>query len=63
MVLYFWHGLRFSTEENLSIQGGVAMDNRETQSSGQAVALAFLGESVAGVVAGLFLASKSAEET
>lgn len=39
------------------------MDNRETQCSGQAVALAFLGGAVAGVVAGLLLAPKSGEET
>ena len=35
------------------------MDNRETQCSGPAVALAFLGGAVAGVVAGLLLAPKS----
>jgi gas vesicle protein len=39
------------------------MDNRETQCSGQAVALAFLGGAVAGVVAGLLLAPKPGEET
>ena len=38
------------------------MDNRETKGSGQAVALAFLGGAVAGVVAGL-LAPKSGEES
>ena len=39
------------------------MDNRETRGSGQAVALAFLGGAVVGVVAGLLLAPKSGEET
>ena len=39
------------------------MDNRETKGSGQAVALAFLGGTVAGVVAGLLLAPKSGEES
>lgn len=39
------------------------MDYRETQCSTPAVALAFLGGAVAGVVAGLLLAPKSGEET
>jgi len=39
------------------------MDNRETQCSAPAVALAFLGGAVAGVVAGFLLAPKSGEET
>ena len=39
------------------------MDNREMKCSGQAVALAFLGGAMAGVVAGLLLAPKSGEET
>ncbi len=39
------------------------MDNRETQCSASAVVLALLGGTVAGVVAGLFLAPKSGEET
>ena len=39
------------------------MDNHESKCSGQAVALAFLGGAVAGVVAGLLLAPKSGEET
>jgi len=39
------------------------MDNQETKCSGQAVALAFLGGAVAGVVAGLLLAPKSGEVT
>ena len=39
------------------------MDNREMKGSGQAVALAFLGGAVAGVVAGLLLAPKSGEES
>ena len=39
------------------------MDNQETTCSGQAVALAFLGGAVAGVVAGFLLAPKSGEET
>ena len=39
------------------------MDNRETKGSGQAVALAFLGGAMAGVVAGLLLAPQSGEET
>ena len=39
------------------------MDNRETQCSGPAVALAFLGGAVAGVVAGLLLTPKQGEET
>lgn len=39
------------------------MDNQETRGSAQAVALAFLGGAVAGVVAGLLLAPKSGEET
>lgn len=39
------------------------MDNRETQCSGPAVVLAFLGGTMAGVVAGLLLAPKSGEET
>ena len=38
------------------------MDNRETQCSAPAIALAFLGGAVAGVVAGLLLAPKSGEE-
>lgn len=38
------------------------MDNHETRCSAQAVALAFLGGAVAGVVAGLLLAPKSGEE-
>jgi gas vesicle protein len=38
------------------------MDNLETKSSGQAVALAFLGGAVAGLVAGLLYAPKSGEE-
>lgn len=39
------------------------MDNYEAKCSAQAVALAFLGGAVAGVVAGLLLAPKSGEET
>ena len=39
------------------------MDNRETQCSGPAVVLAFLGGAMAGVVAGLLLAPKPGEET
>lgn len=39
------------------------MGNQETQCSAQAVALAFLGGAVAGVVAGLLLAPKSGEES
>jgi gas vesicle protein len=39
------------------------MDYRETQCSAPAVALAFLGGAVAGVVAGLLLAPKSGEDT
>ncbi len=39
------------------------MDNRETQCSGPAVVLAFLGGAMAGVVAGLLLAPKSGEDT
>jgi gas vesicle protein len=39
------------------------MDNQETKSSAQTVALAFLGGAVAGVVAGILLAPKSGEET
>lgn len=39
------------------------MDNRETQCSGPAVVLAFLGGAMAGVVASLLLAPKSGEET
>ena len=38
------------------------MDNQDTKCSGQAVALAFLGGAVAGVVAGLLFAPKSGEE-
>jgi gas vesicle protein len=38
------------------------MDNRETQCSGRAVALAFLGGAIAGMVAGLLFAPKSGEE-
>jgi gas vesicle protein len=39
------------------------MDNQETKCLGRAVVLAFLGGTVAGVVAGLLLAPKSGEET
>ena len=39
------------------------MDNQETKCSGQAVALAFLGGAVAGVVAGLLFATKPGEES
>jgi gas vesicle protein len=39
------------------------MDNRETQCSGPAVVLAFLGGALAGAVAGLLLAPKPGEET
>lgn len=39
------------------------MDNQEGKCSGQAVAFAFLGGAMAGVVAGLLLAPKSGEET
>ena len=39
------------------------MNNQETKCSAQAVALAFLGGAVAGVVAGLLLAPKSGNET
>ncbi len=39
------------------------MDNQETTGSAQAVALAFIGGAVAGVVAGLLLAPQSGEET
>lgn len=39
------------------------MDNRETTCSGLAVALAFLGGAMAGMVAGLLLAPKPGEET
>ena len=39
------------------------MDNQEAKCSGQAVALAFLGGTVAGVAAGLLLAPKSGDET
>jgi gas vesicle protein len=38
------------------------MDNQEIKCSGQAVALAFLGGAVAGVVVGLLFAPKSGEE-
>ncbi|MDO8356141.1 MAG: YtxH domain-containing protein [Nitrospirota bacterium] len=39
------------------------MDNQETKGSVQAVALAFIGGAVAGVVAGLLLAPQSGEDT
>lgn len=39
------------------------MDNQETDGSAQAVALAFLGGAVAGVLVGLLLAPKAGEET
>ena len=39
------------------------MDNQDSKCSSPAVALAFLGGAVAGVVAGLLLAAKSGEET
>ena len=39
------------------------MDSREMKGSGQAVALAFIGGAVVGVVAGLLLAPKSGEES
>ena len=39
------------------------MENQDSKCSSQAVALAFLGGAVAGVVAGLLLAPKSGEET
>ena len=39
------------------------MDNRETTCSGPAVAFAFLGGAMAGMVAGLLLAPKPGEET
>lgn len=39
------------------------MDNQEARGSAQAVALAFIGGAVAGVVAGLLLAPQSGEET
>ena len=39
------------------------MDNQDSRCSSPAVALAFLGGAVAGVVAGLLLAPKSGEET
>ena len=39
------------------------MDNQETKGSAQAVALAFIGGAVAGVVAGLLLAPQSGEDT
>jgi gas vesicle protein len=53
----------FQSKRTLLIQGGIAMENRETQCSAQAVVLAFLGGAVAGVVAGLLIAPKSGEET
>ena len=39
------------------------MDNQDSKCSSPAVALAFIGGAVAGVVAGLLLAPKSGEET
>jgi len=39
------------------------MDNQGSKCSAQAVALAFIGGAVAGVVAGLLLAPQSGEET
>ena len=39
------------------------MDNQETKGSAQAVALAFIGGAVAGVVAGLLLAPQSGDDT
>ncbi|MDZ4732925.1 MAG: YtxH domain-containing protein [Nitrospirota bacterium] len=39
------------------------MDNQDSKCSSPALALAFLGGAVAGVVAGLLLAPKSGEET
>ena len=39
------------------------MDNQDSKCSSPALALAFLGGAVAGVVAGLLLAAKSGEET
>lgn len=39
------------------------MDNQETDGSAQAVALAFLGGAVAGIMVGLLLAPKSGKET
>jgi len=39
------------------------MESQETKCSGPAVALAFLGGAIAGVVAGILLAPKSGEET
>ncbi|MEK7237331.1 MAG: YtxH domain-containing protein [Nitrospirota bacterium] len=39
------------------------MDNQDSKCSAQAVALAFIGGAVAGVVAGLLLAPQSGEET
>jgi gas vesicle protein len=53
----------FQSERTTIIQGGIAMDNQDSKCSSQAVALAFLGGAVAGVVAGFLLAPKSGEET
>jgi gas vesicle protein len=39
------------------------MDNQDSNCSSPAIALAFIGGAVAGVVAGLLLAPKSGEET
>ena len=39
------------------------MDNQDSKCSAQAIALAFFGGAVAGLVAGLLLAPKSGEET
>lgn len=39
------------------------MDNHDTRSSSQAIALAFLGGAIAGAVAGILLAPKSGEAT
>jgi gas vesicle protein len=62
LVLHFWHDLRFYMYEIQFIQGGITMDNRETQCSAPAVVLALLGGAVAGALAGLLLAPKSGEE-
>jgi gas vesicle protein len=53
----------FQSGRTTFIQGGITMDNHDTKYSSPAVALAFLGGAVAGVVAGLLLAPKSGEDT
>lgn len=58
-----WHELGSFQGKNVQMKGGFIMANQDVKCSPETVLLVFLGGVVGGMMAGLFLAPSSGEET